>query len=233
MGERVLVDNDIALKIACYTLCAEMLAVATIDGNPPSLLGVARFVIRRRLTRATNIANKQAASAAFEHLLHSAGSTEPNERELTIAADLEGEAVRHNLEFDIGESQLLAVLINRGCELLLTGDKRAIAAMAIVAPTEACGHVACLEQLMGEIVRQVGASAVRPHVCVEPDVDKATTVCFACSSSAAPREQDVLGGLASYIGDLARAAPRVLVSGNDLQAITVSSHSRTEMPAPG
>jgi hypothetical protein len=89
MGESVLVDNDIALKIACYTLCTEMLAVATVNGYPPSLLGVARFVIRQRLNRAVNIANKQAASAAFEHLLRSVRAIEPIEAELMMAADLQ------------------------------------------------------------------------------------------------------------------------------------------------
>jgi hypothetical protein len=219
MGERVLVDNDVALKIACYALCAEMAAVTTINGDPPSLLGVARFVIRRRLTRAANIANKQAASAAFEDLLRSVVSIEPNETELTIAADLEAEAGRQNLEFDIGESQLVAVLVNRGCDLLLTGDKRAIAAIAIVAPTEACGRVACLEQLLGEIVRHIGAGTVRAQVCDEPGVDKAITACFGCASAAAPSGDDVLESLASYVGHLARAAPGVLVDGNDLRAI--------------
>jgi hypothetical protein len=228
MRERVLVDNDIALKIACYALCAEMLAVATINGDPPSLLGVARFVIRRRLTRAANIANKQAASAAFGDLLRSMVTIEPNEMELTIAADLEAEAVRRNLEFDIGESQLVAVLANRGCDLLLTGDKRAIAAMAIIAPAEACGRVACLEQLLGEIVRRIGAGRIRTQVCDEPGVDEAITACFACASTAAPSGDDVLGGLASYIGHLARSAPGVLVDCNDLRAI-----AGIGIPTPG
>jgi hypothetical protein len=221
MGERVLVDNDIALKIACYELCAEMLAVTTIDGNPPALLGVARFVIRGRLARAANIANRQAACAAFEDLLRAAMTIEPSDAELTVAADLEAVAVRRNLELDGGESQLLAVLVNRGCDLLLTGDKRAIAAMAIVAPAKARGRVACLEQLVGEIVRRIGAGAVRAHVCNESGVDKAITACFACASTAAPSGDDVLGGLSSHIGHLARAAPGVLVDGNDLQAIVV------------
>jgi hypothetical protein len=223
MRDRVIVDNDIAFKIACYTLCSEMLAVTTINGNPPSLLGVARFVIRRRLKRAASITNKQDASVAFEDLLRSVGAIEPNETELTIAADLEAEAVRRNLELDLGESQLLAVLVSRGCDLLLTGDKRAIAAISIIAPQEARGRVACLEQLMEEIVRRIGAQAVRPHVCGEPDADKAITACFACSSLLAPNEDEVFEGLGSYIGHLERTAPNLLVGGLSLQAIIVSS----------
>jgi hypothetical protein len=224
MGEHVLIDNDIALKISCYTLCTEMLVVATINGDPPSLLGVARFVVRRRLMRAANIRNKRAASAAFEDLLSSVGAIEPNEMELTIAADLEAEAVSRNLEFDVGESQLLAVLVNRGCDLLLSGDKRAIAAMATVAPVEAYGRVGCLEQLIGEIVHLIGASAVRPSVCAEPVVDKAIAICFACSSAAAPGEENLFEGLASYIGHLARTAPGVLLEGCNLQAISGLTH---------
>src|SRR4051812_10824074 len=117
MAERVLVDNDIALKIAYYALCDEMLMVTTMDSQPPALLGVGRFVVRRRLARAANIADKQAAIAAFEHLLQAMVEVEPAEAELAIAADLEAEAIHRDLELDGGECQLIAVLVNRGCDL--------------------------------------------------------------------------------------------------------------------
>jgi hypothetical protein len=222
VAERSLVDNDIALKVACYALCAEMVMAATIGGAPPALLGVARFVIRGRLARATNIADRQAASSEFEQLLQAVVAVEPDDEELAIAADIEAEALRRNLELDAGESQLIAILVNRHCDLLLTGDKRAIAAMSIVGPAEARGRVACLEQLIAEIVRRMGAAAVRAHVCGEPGVDKAITACFACSSPAAPSEDDALRALASYISHLARSAPGVLVDGNDLHAVAAA-----------
>jgi hypothetical protein len=144
---------------------------------------------------------------------------EPDDDELAAAADLEAEAIRRDLELDGGESQLLAILVNRRCSLLVTGDKRAIAAMASVAIAQAGGRVACLEQLMSQILTLYGADSVQPRVCAEPNVDRAITSSFACSSRVVPEAADLLVGLKSYIADLDRSAPGVLIQGHDLTSV--------------
>ncbi len=210
MTERVLIDNDVVLKTACYELVGETISATTVAGVPPAMLGVGRFVIRGRLARATNIADRARASAAFATMLQVIALVEPDDAELAAAADLEAEANRRDLELDGGESQLLAILASRGCSLLLTGDKRAVGAMAVVATTEAAARVACLEQLIAHIVGIAGSAAVRPRVCAEPHVDRAITSCFGCSMAAAPADTDILEGLASYVAHLDRAAPGML-----------------------
>lgn len=219
MSERVLLDNDVVLKVACYALVDETVAAANIDDIPPAMLGVGRFVVRGRLARAPNIADRARATAAFERMLAAMSLVEPDDAEMAAAADLEAEANRRDLDLDGGESQLLAMLANRACKLLVTGDKRAIAAMAIVAAAQAGSRVACLEQLIAHVVSVSGTPAVRPRICAEPQVDRAVTGCFACSSSVAPDDADVMDGLASYIGHLDRSAPGVLVPGNDLSSL--------------
>jgi len=219
MPDRVLVDNDIALKIACYGFSEEMVAATTVGGDAPRLLGVARYVVHKHLTRVTVIADREAAIAAFDHLLAAVAEVEPNDAELALAADLETEAMRRNLELDGGESQLIAILVSRDCDLLITGDKRAIVAMASVAPPEANGRVACLEQLAREIVGRMGADRARRKVCAEPLVDRALTACFACASEPAPSEKYIFAGLASYIDHLASEAPGVLARGNGLEVL--------------
>lgn len=219
MPERVLLDNDVVLKVACYALVGETLAAVTIDDIPPAMLGVGRFVVRGRLAKASNIADRARATAAFERMLAAMTLAEPDDAELASAADLEAEAIRRDLELDGGESQLLAILANRACRLLITGDKRAIAAMAIVAPAQAGSRVACLEQLISHLVAVQGARAVRPRVCAEPGVDRAVTGCFACASPDPPGDADVLAGLASYIRHLDRTAPGVLLAGDDLSSL--------------
>jgi hypothetical protein len=218
MPERVLLDNDVVLKAASYALADETLAVTTIDETPPAMLGVGRFVVRNRLARASNIANPARATAAFERMLAAMVLVEPDDAEMAAAADLEAEAIRRDLELDGGESQLLAVLANRACSLLVTGDKRAIAAMAVVAATETAGRIACLEQLMAHVVGVVGSVAVRAAICAEPGVDRAITACFGCSMANEPDEQGVLTGLASYVRDLDGRAPGVLLAGDDLRS---------------
>lgn len=220
MPERVLLDNDVVLKAASYALADETVAAATIDDTPPAMLGVGRFVIRNRLSRASNIADVPRATEAFAQMLAAMTLVEPDDDEMAAAADLEAEAIRQDLELDGGESQLLAILANRACSLLVTGDKRAIAAMAIVAGAVASGRVACLEQLIAHIVAACGTSSVQPRICAEPNVDRAITSCFACSSSETPGFADVHAGLASYIGHLDRSAPGVLIPGHDLSSLT-------------
>lgn len=217
MPERVLLDNDVVLKVACYALVDEAVAAATIDDIPPAMLGVGRFVVRGRLARATNIADRARATAAFERMLAAMSLVEPDDAEMAAAADLEAEANRLDLELDGGESQLLAILANRACKLLITGDKRAIAAMAIVGV--AGGRVACLEQLMAHIVTGTGTAVTRARICAEAQVDRAITDCFGCSTAAPPRDEDVLDGLASYSAHLDRTAPGVLIPGTDLRTV--------------
>lgn len=221
MPERVLVDNDVVLKIACYSLVDEAVAATTVGGVPPAMLGVGRFVIRGRLTRPRNIADVARAGAAFERLLQAVSLVEPNEAEVSLAADLEAEANRRDLDLDGGESQLLAILVTRACRLLVTGDKRAIVAMAIVAPARAAARIACLEQLIAHIVGIIGSAAVRAGVCAEPGADRAVALCFGCSGRSAPTDDDSLAALASYAGHLDRAAPGVLLPGPDLAALAL------------
>jgi len=219
MPERVLLDNDVVLKTASYTLANETLAVTTIDEIPPAMLGVGRFVVRNRLARASNIADPTRATATFEVMLAAMTLVEPDDAEMAAAADLEAEAIRRDFELDGGESQLLAMLANRACRLLITGDKRAIAAIAAVAATQAGSRIACLEQLVAHVVAVNGAATVRPRICAEPNVDRAITSCFACSSPISPNDAEVMSGLASYVGHLERSAPGVLIPSHDLSSL--------------
>jgi hypothetical protein len=219
MPEPVLLDNDAALKIACYSLVEQMLTAITKDGSLAAILGVGKFVIQGRLAKADNIADRQQAAQAFERFLEAASLVEPDEAELAVAAELEAEANKLNLELDGGESQLLAILVNRSCRLLITGDKRAIIAMASIGLSQTAGRVACLEQLMSQIVRLVGETLVRERVCAEPRIDRALTICCGCAGGQ-PSEGAILEGLASYIGWLGRSAPGILADGTDLACLS-------------
>jgi hypothetical protein len=220
MSEQVLLDNDVTLKVACYSLADEMLAATSLNGIPPAILGVGRFVIRGRLARDSKIKDVERAKATFERLLEEILLLEPDEAELAIAADLEAEANRRNLELDGGESQLLAILANRACRLLITGDKRAIRAIAGVGIAEAKDRIGCLEQLMAQLVQSAGVYAIRTRVCEESKVDRAISTCFVCSQTFTEPEE-VLTALASYIKHLDREAPDVLLPGCDLTALAV------------
>lgn len=62
--------------------------------------------------------------------------------------EFEEQAFAKAFEFDTGESQLVAILLTRNFPLLLTGHKRAIAALAGIGLNDVNGRIACLEQLV-------------------------------------------------------------------------------------
>lgn len=218
MPESVLVDNDVALKVVCYSLVDQTLAGTSFDNVPPAILGVGKFVIRSRLDRSSSIVDVDRAKAAFERLMETFSLIEPDETELAIAADLESEANRQGLELDGGESQLLAILTNRACRLLITGDKRAIRAIAVVGKAEAGKRIGCLEQLMAHLVQMAGIGAIRPRVCAEPGIDRAINICFGCTQTTTGQDE-VMAALASYIRHLEKEAPGVLILGYNFGAL--------------
>jgi hypothetical protein len=212
----LLIDNDVLIKCACYTVISSLRAPS---GNPQSvgILGAARFVAGRQFQRDKRIRDPQRAQAAFEQFLTTVNILEPTEAELAVATDFEERASRLGVSLDSGESMLCAIALSRGWSMVLTGDKRAIRAMEeiqnVVAEARALqGRVICLEQAVAGIAHRYGADRVRVKICAEPDVDKAMSICFQCTgSSQLPGFQPV--GLASYIENTRASAPTILYPG--------------------
>jgi hypothetical protein len=213
-----LVDNDILLKTCRYGVDRDFVDFLIEGHFVPSILPVARFVVGARLRRDCPGTEADGPLAAFDRAMAALVITEPSDRELAMAAAFEAEAQRRNLELDVGESQLLAVLIIRGVRLMLTGDKRAIRAIEILAGNEVPGRLACLEQLVTALAGRVGLDAVRARVCREPAVDRTLTNCFACYSPSI--DPGVFAaGIGSYLADIRCVAPRVLLGSDDLSAL--------------
>lgn len=222
MSEQVLLDNDIALKIAAYSLVQQLLHTTTVKTVPPSMLGVGKFVIIRKIIRGNSVINIEAAKDAFEELASAVNWIEPSDDEAMLAAQFEAEAFQDGFELDIGESLLVAILLSRSCPLLITGDKRAIKAIAkskVEIPEQ---RLCCLEQLVAHITAVFGLDEVRTNICAEPKVDRAITTCFSCSKPVAD-SCDVAAGLGSYINDVARSAPDMLITNEQLVAFLAST----------
>lgn len=218
MRERVLLDNDVLIKMSAWQLGRPMTDCLTTASGPPAMLGVAAFVIRRKLGK-IGLQDPVAAEAAFTKLYEALSLVEPTEEELEAAAALEDAANRADLQFDTGESQLAAILLHRDAALLATGDKRAIAALAALAPDELAGRVAPLEALLRQIAARIGIEQLRAHICIEPRADRSAAICFGCHRQGAILAAEVEACLASYLGDLAKAAEPILVSDAALSAL--------------
>lgn len=212
MADPVLLDNDVVLKLCCYG-CHQLLD-RLVDA-PPAMLRVARYALRDRVRRGAGILDRERAKAALEGALAGVTPLDPCREEIDLAAELEEKATRASLDLDIGESQLLAILLRRNWPLLLTGDKRAVVAIHELAVPGANGRVACLEQAIATLIELVGAERLRAAVCAEPGADRAVTACMACSAEIV-RDEDVRAGLSSYLQDLRRRSGSVLVLGDGL-----------------
>jgi hypothetical protein len=207
------IDNDILIKGACYgILCDLVSGICPIDAV--GILGSSRFVVPKRIERSELKRSRAAALETFSLFVIRATTLEPSDDEQRMAADLELMAQRTGVSLDSGESQLCAIFAIRLLSFLLTGDKRAIAAMETLVDCDArlshlCGKVLCLEQLFLTLLNRDRSGRSRDVVCAEPNMDKALSNCFGCYSDSASVESQV-EGLQSYIADLRGRALRIL-----------------------
>lgn len=213
MAEPVLVDNDVLLKLCRYGWHQ---VLATDIGEPPAaMLAIGRFTLRSRVARSRHLTRLADVAAALEEAIASLRLIEPTEEEVRLAAEFEEHANRLSVDFDTGESQLLAIMLRRGFPLLLTGDKRAVVAIHRMSIGDAEGRIACFEQALATIIKIHGLEPLRAAICREPEADKAATTAFSCSAFAVS-EEVVLAGLISYVGHLRGQSGKILTHSDDL-----------------
>jgi hypothetical protein len=208
------IDNDILFKGACYGLLNELIATAGSATEVVGTLGSARFVVAKKIEKNRFLRNRTAARAALFQFLNQSEALEPTQNEQNMAADLELAAQRMGINLDSGESQLCSMLVFRVLPLLLTGDKRAIAAMEKLIDADnrlvaLSGKVRCLEQLVYDVLMKGDDAALRAAICGEPEADKALAICFSCTSQSVVLAS-IVEGLQSYVKALRKEAARVL-----------------------
>lgn len=211
MTLEALVDNDVIMKLALFRLLPDLLRLPEAPRNL-GILGVARFVIGRRLARIGDVQ----VTADFVAFLDAAQGLEPSNPELALATELEEYAAVMGVELDVGESQLLAIAVLRGQPTVVTGDKRAIAAAAAISSTfpellALCGRIVCLEQLIMRFCRDLGEAEVRSRICQQPAADTALRIAFSCSSPDGSGEVEV--AVQSYVESIRATAASLLYPG--------------------
>ena len=164
-----------------------------------------------------NVNDTEGVRNSIENLIRNVTLLHPTLREIEFAADLEETAVRCAVELDTGESQLVAIVLQRSCPLLLTGDKRAVRAIFALGRWGMDRRVACLEHVVADIVENGDHELLRERVCRERLADKAITNCFACSVPHLSKK-DIREGLVSYIDDLRKSTGMLLLESTDLSA---------------
>src|SRR5262245_6649738 len=104
MHDAALLDNDIMFKTCCYSLMQELVRFFASRKQTVWVLGVAVFVLRRRLARSHSVGDRTRASGTFEASLDGVGKVEPASDEVALAADFELYAQTAGLALDSGES---------------------------------------------------------------------------------------------------------------------------------
>lgn len=207
-------DNDVILKGASYGLLTGLLAALPGGPHEHGVLGAARFMLPKKLERKSvtrmedALADLQAALAAFDVL-------EPDATEQRLAAELQFSAQQSGQALDAGEAQLTAMVVTRELRHLLTGDKRAIAALASTPlpdgiDREQLAHkLICLEQAVWALLDHLDAANVRALICAEQEVDAQLRICFSCSSPEV-EEASWREGLRSAIEEIRAGCPDLL-----------------------
>lgn len=128
-----------------------------------------------------------------------------------VVARLQGVA-----DLDAGEITLVAMLCSDPTALLVTGDKRALKALATPALADVAqkitGRVLCLEQILLCELEANGAQALAASI--EPFREMDTAVRCAVPLPALATEAATREGLKSYITALSHVAPGLLQLGN-------------------
>src|SRR5579859_6016936 len=125
---RAVADNDILLKGSCYGLLPKLMACIPGSGKV-GVLGASKFVVTKMIVRYQLQGNPANAEQCFGLFMAENEFLEPSSEEQRMAAYIEAAAQQRALNFDTGESQLVAILLSRCIPCMVTGDKRAIVSL--------------------------------------------------------------------------------------------------------
>ena len=197
MRKIVLADNDIIHKLACCDLLTELLQWLDVPPTEIWVLPSMPHMLRRKLK------SDARAVAALENFLKS----------VALIPDADITTLEQFPELDVGERQMLAVLLNTPeVEQLITGDKRALKLMGTICANDAAinarladAKVDCLESIMLGLIEQLGFSVVNAKVVAGRPSDGVLSMSFGAQRNKA----HALGALNSYLDAVRVDAPFV------------------------
>ena len=203
MASRLFVDNDVLIKLAHWGLLDQLAASFDLDRRHVSALASLQFRAIRRDSKLFK--TLETADALAEYL---SGTSEiPAGRPVDLS-ELQGVT-----NLDAGEVELIAACLSDPDALLISGDKRALIALAGLGPgvgERLDGRVICLEQLLRMIAGRAGCGAVIEGVLVHRDLDSAMR---SVVSPLGCTDAHFLAGTTSYVTDLRRQTAGLLHAG--------------------
>lgn len=196
---QLLLDVDAAVKLAHWRLLIELPVLLGCQWQDIATISSLRY----RALRAQDAPDGrlfhtcEAASLVLAALEHMQPLPAPDPDRLAAFQDVPG--------IDPGEALLFSLAADQGDAVVLTGDKRALGALATLAPEMGellRGRVLTVESIVELALRHFGIDWLRERVCPSKDIDKAIAAVMG-SRCDAP-EDSVREGLQSYLRDVRR-----------------------------
>ncbi len=193
----LLIDVDAAGKLAHWRLLEELPALSGIAFNEMVTLTSARFRARKSLEKPDGklFRDVTAAKAAISAIDQMQPTLDVDPALMTDMVDVPG--------IDAGEAVLLAALDANPQARLLTGDKRALRALAALAPgvrQRFSSRIVIVECVLLAALDAHGLEWLRERVCPWKEIDKSTVVIM--GSRCDLGEAAVREGLAAYITEM-------------------------------
>lgn len=193
MALKLFIDNDALIKLAHWRLLDAFLASLGATWAEVGVLSSIRF--RARRCDAKLFLDPEIAKELAENLNSAAEVPEPDRDVFNRLQDVVG--------LDAGEVELVAACVATPGAYLVSGDKRAMEALAQPELADVAlllaGRIICLEQALVMLVESYPASSVISAIAPRREIDTA----IRCVVGAAGCSEDNFReGLGSYIADL-------------------------------
>lgn len=194
---QLLIDVDAMGKLAHWRLLEELPTLSGIALNEIATLTSARYRAKRSLEKPDGklFRDVAAARAAIDAIGQMKPTLDVDPTRLTDLVEAAG--------IDAGEAVLLAALDANPKAKLLTGDKRALRALAALPPEVSqrySGRILTVECVLLAALDARGLEWLRERVCPWKDIDKSTIVIMGSRCDLA--EAAVREGIASYITEM-------------------------------
>lgn len=167
MISRLLVDNDVLIKLAHWGLLDHLPASFGLQWHQVSALASLQFRARRHDAK---IFRSPEAADHLSGFLALTGEIPPGD-----ATDIS--CLQGTVDLDAGEVELIAACLADPNAILISGDKRAMRALVGGCPPEIAarlrGRVVCMEQLLILIARQTSCAIVVQGVLANREMDSA------------------------------------------------------------
>ena len=210
MGQPILIDNDALLKLARYGLLNESIALFGCTPADVRVLATAKYSLLPAKDR-LRLCEDEESATRLEEFLRSSTPLDARSADPELL-----DALNSVQNIDAGESLLLAVSATERNTLVVTGDKRSLAALCSddsVAQvfSALAGRVVSMEILFLYLVEHQFVY-IQSCVRAKPNVDKALSIVFGISTLADLNL--VQEGLNSYISHLRKITGGLLYEGH-------------------